>query len=292
MQNKKGGLGRGIGALMSGGDTDIINGSNDENRIIYIDINKISPNRKQPRKAFDDESMAELTESIKIHGIIQPITVKTTENGYEIIAGERRWRASRMAGLKEIPCIVRSYSEKDNILVALIENLQREDLNPMEEAAAYKYVSDNFNMTQEELSKNVGKSRSYVANTLRLQKLPEEIQQMIVDGKLSAGHGRALLGLDSPEKQVELALKIDENGLSVRETEAAVTNILNPVSKGKSSERSASVYKEIETRITENIGTKVRIKEKNDKGTIQLSFYSRDELERLIEWLSGPDYRY
>ncbi len=292
MPVKKGGLGKGLGALMSEVDSGIINGSPEENKVIFIDINKISPNRKQPRKTFDEESLSELAESIRLHGIIQPISVKSTKNGYEIIAGERRWRASRLAGLKEVPCIIKKYSEKDNILVALIENLQRENLNPMEEAAAYCYVADNFNMTQEEISKNVGKSRSYIANALRLQKLPQEIQEMIVEGKLSAGHGRTLLGLNNPAKQYELAIKITEKGLSVRETEAAVAEILNTTNRKSVSRNANPELKEIENRITENIGTKVKIKEKNDKGTIQLSFYSREELERLIAFLSGSDKIY
>lgn len=288
MSAKKGGLGRGVSALISDDGTDIINGSASDNRVIFIDINKISPNRNQPRKTFDDEGLKELAESIKIHGIIQPITVKTARNGYEIIAGERRWRASRIAGLKEVPCIIKTFSEKDNVLVALIENLQREDLNPIEEAAAYRYVSDNFNMTQAEISKSVGKSRAYVANALRLQKLPEEIQQMVVEGGLTAGHARALLAIgDNPARQFELAQRIKEKNLSVRETEAAVTAILNPGRKSRSSGKPDPAYADIETRITENIGAKVKIRSRNDRGTIQLSFYSREELERLIEFLSG-----
>ena len=291
MAIKKGGLGKGLGALMPDGDTDVINGSTNENKVIFIDINKISPNRKQPRKNFDDDTLSELAESIKLHGIIQPISVKSLKNGYEIIAGERRWRASRIAGLKEVPCIIKTCSEKDNILVALIENLQREDLNPIEEADAYSYVSENFGMTQEEISKNVGKSRSYIANALRLQKLPDEIRRMIIDGDISAGHGRTLLALDNPSKQYELAMLIKEKGLSVRETEEAVKEILDPSKKKTYSRRTDPVLKEIENRITENIGTKVRIKEKNNRGTIQLSFYSREELERLIDFLSGSEIR-
>ena len=288
MTAKKGGLGKGLGALLSDSNTEVFSSKKDENRIIFIDINKITPNREQPRKDFNRDALEELSESIKIHGIIQPIIVKTVKNGYEIIAGERRWRAARLAELKEVPCIIREYSEEGNMLIALIENLQRENLNPMEESLAYSHLSANFNMNQTEISKNVGKSRSYVANSIRLQNLPDEVQQFIADGQISAGHGRALLGLNNPGKQYDFAQSIIEKGLSVRETEDLLREMLAPKVKTETtSARRDPALKEIEGQIRDSIGAKVRIKEKNNKGTIQLSFYNRDELERLIEVLTN-----
>lgn len=289
---KKGGLGKGLGALFSESTQEIIENQllnpdpdqEKENRIIYIDINKITPNRKQPRKTFDEESLEELSESIKIHGVIQPIIVKSISNGYEIIAGERRWRASRLAGLKEMPCIIRAFSDKDNLLVALIENLQRENLNPMDESSAYFYMLENYGLTQEEISRNVGKSRPYIANSVRLQKLSQPVKKMLMENKLTAGHGRALLGVEDPRKQLAAAERIIEEQMSVRQTEAFIRNFSAPKKKSASPGRNPA-FDSIESDIRENIGAKVRIKEKNNKGTIQLSFYSRDELERLIEML-------
>lgn len=289
---KKGGLGKGLGALFSDSTQEMIENqllnsseTTNENSIIYIDINKITPNRKQPRKIFDDSSLEELAESIKIHGVIQPIIVKSLKNGYEIIAGERRWRASRLAGLKEMPCIIRSFSDKDNLLVALIENLQREDLNPMDESSAYFYMIENFGLTQEEVSKNVGKSRPYVANAVRLQKLPDPVKKMLMENKLSAGHGRALLSVEDPARLLIIANKAVEDQLSVRQTEELVKELASDKDKKKDLNDRSSDFDTIEADIRENIGAKVKIKEKNNKGTIQLSFYSRDELERLIELL-------
>lgn len=289
---KKGGLGKGLGALFSDTTQEIIenqllNNTEKENSIIFIDINKITPNRKQPRKTFEEESLEELAESIKLHGVIQPIIVKSIKNGYEIIAGERRWRASRIAGLKEMPCIIRSFSDKDNLLIALIENLQRENLNSMDESSAYFYMIENFGLTQEEVSKNVGKSRPYVANAVRLQKLAEPIKKMLIENKLSAGHGRALLAVEDSQKQLLIANKIIEGQLSVRQTEDLVKSLSADMQKKKSNEKRSSIFDTIEADITESLGAKVKIKEKNNKGTIQLSFYSRDELERLIELLTS-----
>ncbi len=292
--NKKRALGKGLDVLFTNKTQDIIENTllnskddqNSENKVIYIDINKITPNRKQPRKIFDDESLNELAESIKLHGIIQPIIVKSITNGYEIIAGERRWRASRIAGLRELPCIIRSYSDKDNLLVALIENLQRENLNPIDESSAYFYMAENFGMTQEEISKNVGKSRPYVANSVRLQKLPEPVKEMLINGEISTGHGRALLALESSAKQLQTAQKIVSDQLSVRQTELLIKNMLEPKEQSGTPARSHR-FDTIESDIKESIGAKVKIKEKNNKGTIQLSFYSRDELERLIELLTS-----
>jgi len=289
---KKGGLGRGMGALIrtapqTEAPAPAVEVKANESGVMEININDITPNREQPRKTFEDDSLQELAESIKQHGVIQPVTVRKLDKGYEIVAGERRWRASRLAGLKQIPCIIRDYSEKENMMVALIENLQREDLNPMDEASAYSLLQERFGLTQEELSSNVGKSRPYIANSLRLLKLPSEIRKMVEDNRLSPGHARALLSLPTEELQIKYAIKICSENLSVRETEALVKASSEKPSerKHKSSSADTAAYRTIETQIRENIGAKVKIKENNNKGTIQLSFYSREELERLTELL-------
>lgn len=283
---KKGGLGKGLSALIkdSSQEDEKKIERKTSNEVILIDINKIAPNPNQPRKRFDDEKIQELAESIQVHGIIQPIIVRSVENGYEIIAGERRWRASRKAGLKEVPCLIKIFSEQDNLLVALIENLQREDLNPMEESVAYQYMISNFSLTQDEIAKNVGKSRPYVANALRLQKLPEKIQEMVSSGALSAGHARTLLAMERSADQIALAEMIIKDGLSVRQVEAQIKEQTEKKSEKNAQEKN-NAFQHIESDIKDVLGTKVKIKEKNHKGTIQLSFYSRDELERLIELL-------
>lgn len=298
---KKKALGKGLNALFSENEqnildkeltvsksTDSASENEAENRVIYLDINRVTPNRKQPRKAFNDESIDELAESIRSHGVIQPLIVKTIANGYEIIAGERRWRASRKVGLKEVPCIIKTLTDKDNLLVALIENLQREDLNAIDESSAYCSMMEDFSMTQDEISKNVGKSRPYIANSVRLQKLPDSIRSMIASGDISAGHGRALLSIDGADKQLELAQNIADNQLSVRQTEQLVKTLSDASSNAskKTKVESDNRFKTIESDIKNSIGTKVKIKEKNNRGTIQLSFYSREELERLIELLT------
>ena len=289
---KKGGLGKGLSALIKDSSQENENAKERKasNEVILIDINKIAPNPNQPRKRFDDDKIQELADSIQQHGIIQPITVRSIENGYEIIAGERRWRASRKAGLKEVPCLIENFSEQDNLLVALIENLQREDLNPMEESIAYQHMISSYSFTQDGIAKNVGKSRPYVANILRLQKLPKPIQEMISSGELSAGHARTLLALEDATLQISLAERIVKDGLSVRQVEALIKE--KPEEKqekkpAKSEKAKNSLFEEIESDIKNAVGTKVKIKEKNNKGIIQLSFYSRDELERLIELLKS-----
>ncbi len=284
--SKKGGLGKGLNALIR----DSVQAAEKKpeqktmGEVIRIDINSIMPNPHQPRKRFDEEKLTELAESIRLHGIIQPIIVQRGENGYEIVAGERRWRASRKAGLKEVPCLIKSISQKDNLLVALIENLQREDLNPIDEAEAYHYMIDTYKLTQEEIAKNVGKSRPYVANSLRLQKLPDPVREMVASGSLSPGHARALISLEDPARQLQLAEAIIKNGLSVRQAEALARESQQKTPPPAQREKS-SPFLSIESDIKDILGTKVKIKEKNNKGSIQLSFYSREELERLIELL-------
>ena len=301
---KKGGLGKGLGALFSE-QTPTPSRQRKEaapapaeaggsGGVLEIDINEITPNRSQPRKVFDDEKLGELADSIRTHGMIQPIIIRKIDEGYEIVAGERRWRAARLAGVSRVPCIIREYSEKDNMLVALIENLQRQDLNPMEEADAFALLAEKHGMTHEAIAENIGRggekrSRSYVTNMLRLRELPEKIRQMVAKGQLSAGHGRALLALDSDDARIRAAEKVLEEDLSVRQTEELVRNFEMPPASPKPPTRSTPVvsYKDIESDLKDALGARVRIREKNDRGTIQLSFFSRDELERLVELLGS-----
>ncbi len=301
---KKGGLGKGLGALFSEQnptparqrEETAPSPAEDGNvgGVLEIDINEITPNRSQPRKVFDEEKLEELADSIRAHGMIQPIILRKIDEGYEIVAGERRWRAARLAGLRKVPCIIREYSEKDNMLVALIENLQRQDLNPMEEADAFALLAEEHGMTHEAIAESIGRgrekrSRSYVTNTLRLRELPDQIRRMIAKGQLSAGHGRALLSLDTEEARIHAAKKVLEEELSVRQTEELVRNFEMPPASPKPPARNtpAVSYRDIESDLKDALGARVRIREKNNKGSIQLSFFSREELERLIELLGS-----
>ncbi len=252
----------------------------------YISIHDVKPNANQPRKVFDEEKIAELAASIKENGIIQPLIVRKKGKGYEIVAGERRWRASVKAELKEIPCIVRELDDEQNMLLAIIENMQREDLNPMEEAEGLNQMIAAYGLTQEQVSRSVGKSRPYIANSLRLLKLPDEIQSLISEGQLSAGHGRALVSIPDEERQTLIARKIVKDGLSVRETEKIAAE------KAETRKRKARKPKDpdvarVEADLKEALGTRVNIKRTGRKGKIEIEFFSRDELERLIEMLMG-----
>ncbi|NLK73590.1 MAG: ParB/RepB/Spo0J family partition protein [Clostridiales bacterium] len=282
MATRKGkALGRGLEALF----TDININENNNKELITLDINEISPNPNQPRKLFDSEKIDELAESIKAHGIIQPIIVKAVNSGYEIIAGERRWRAARKAGLKEVPCIIKDIDEQSHMLFAIIENLQREDLNPIEEAKAFDSMLKEYNMTQEDIAKSVGKSRPYIANTLRLLKLPEEIQLLILENKITSGHARALINIEDKQKQKALVLEIIEKGLNVRQTEKAVEENKTKGSKKNKSEkrRTDPQIINIQEDLKRIFGTKVTINHRNRKGTVEIEYYSQEELERLIE---------
>lgn len=278
--NKGKALGRGLEALFN--DVKVADPSSNE--IISIDINEIKPNKNQPRKVFESDKLDELAESIKNHGIIQPIVVKKLESGYEIVAGERRWRASRKADLKEIPCIVKELDEKSNMLIALIENMQRENLNAIEEAVAFEKMAEKYNLTQDEISKNVGKSRPYITNALRLLKLPEEIKNFVLNDQLSSGHARALIGIEDKKKQLELAVMIIEKGLSVRQAEMLVDSLgkKNPDKPKRIREISAELV-HIENDIKSILGTKVKISQGKKRGKIEIEYYSHEELERLIE---------
>ncbi len=254
-----------------------------------LPIDEVEPNRVQPRTAFDDDALQELADSIKIHGIIQPIIVVKKEDYYEIIAGERRWRAARMAGLKEVPVIIKDYSGPEALEVALIENIQREDLNPIEEAQAYQRLIEEFGLKQEEAADRVSKSRAAVTNALRLLKLDERVRQMMIDGMISAGHGRALLVLPEGEMQYTIAMRIFDHKLSVRETEKLVKNLLAPPQEAKKPDpQIQAVIASLENRITSAIGSKVQISPKGKKkGKIEIEYYSEEELERIVALLES-----
>ena len=249
--------------------------------ILYVDINDIKPNTNQPRKAFDEEKLEDLASSIREHGLIQPVVLRSLGTGYEIVAGERRWRAARKVGVKEIPCIVRELSDEENMLLAIIENMQREDLNPIEEAEGINQMIDTYGLTQDQVSKSVGKSRPYITNCLRLLKLPEAIQSFVADGQLSAGHARAIVSAGSKEKQIALAQRAVKEGLSVRQIEKLAKESKNGRTKAKPREKNADV-KRVENDLKEALGTKVTL---NQKGKIEIEYYSKDDLERLIELL-------
>ena len=249
-----------------------------------IEIGLIDRNPDQPRKIFDDEALAELTTSIKNYGVIQPIIVKENNGRYVIIAGERRWRASRLAGLKTIPCVIKDYTEQEISEIAIIENLQREDLNPIESAKAIKSLINQYNLTQDEVADKIGKSRPAVANTLRLLSLPESIITLVEGNKLTAGHARALLAIDNPAKQKEIALLIIKNGLTVRDVENIIKHLNSPTKESVKKEKSLEI-KDFEDKIKRVFSTKVQIKGNDSKGKIVIDYYSKDDLERIYDIL-------
>jgi ParB family chromosome partitioning protein len=271
----KRGLGKGLSALIS---TDLT----DENQVKVVSINDIEPNKEQPRKLFDEDKLEELSTSIKEHGIIQPLIVKKEEDYYVIVAGERRWRAARMAGLKEIPVLIQDYTTKEVMEISLVENIQREDLNAIEEAKAYEALINNFSLTQEELAARVGKSRSAIANTLRLLQLDESIQELIIQQQITEGHGRAILRLPDKKSQLELVEKIIKNSMSVRETEKKVNEILDKPQKKKVKNKKEVIYREIEEKIKNILGTKVQITKGKKKGKIEIEYYNENDLERIL----------
>lgn len=248
-------------------------------------ISDIEPNREQPRKNFDKEALQELADSIKQFGIIQPIVVQKKDDYYEIIAGERRWRAAKLAKLKEVPVIIKEYSNREVMEIALIENIQRKDLNPIEEALAYKSLIDEYSLKQEELANRVSKSRTAIANSMRLLKLTDSVQNMLINDEISMGHARALLTLEQEDLQIEAAKTIVSKGLSVRDTEKLVKLILNPKQvKLPIPSAEAAIYDAISNKLREKMGTKVSINhKKNGKGKIEIEYYSQEELERLLE---------
>ena len=251
-----------------------------------IEIGLIDRNPEQPRTIFDEDALQELANSIKVHGVIQPIIVKENQGRYVIIAGERRWRASRLAGLKTIPCVIKNYSEQEISEIAIIENLQREDLNPIESAKAIKNLIQQYSLTQDEVADKIGKSRPAVANTLRLLSLPEQIITLVEQNKLSAGHARTLLGIDNPAKQKEIAVAIIEKGLTVRDVENIIKNLNNPQKEtpAKPKEKSLEI-KDFENKIKRILSTSVSVKGNDNKGKIVIDYYSLDDLNRIYELL-------
>lgn len=265
--------------------------SDDKKSVFTVKMTQIEPNRQQPRKQFDEDSLLELAESIKQFGVLQPLLVQKKDDYYEIIAGERRWRASKLAGIKEVPVIVKDFTDQEAVEISLIENIQRENLNPIEEAMAYKRLMEEFHLKQDTIAERVSKSRTAVTNSMRLLKLDERVQQMLIDEMLSTGHARALLAIEHKNAQHAAAVKVFDEKLSVRETEKLVKELLNPVSKKEEkTEDSAQdlIYQKLEEKIKGIIGSKVAIHRKNkDKGRIEIEYYSQEELERIVELLES-----
>lgn len=294
---KKGGLGRGLDALFADVPVTAPEEPKEEkkkeikkdeipaeDRVNYIKIHEIMPNANQPRKTFDEDKIEELAASIKEHGIIQPIVVRKKKKGYEIVAGERRWRAAMRAGLAEVPCLMKELTDEQNMLIAIIENMQREDLNPIEEAEGLHQMISTFGLTQEQVSKSVGKSRPYITNALRLLKLPEYIREKLAEGVISAGHGRTLITVEDEDLRRQLFDKIIEEGLSVREIEKLVAELGKPSGKKRPAQKVKNADTvHVEEELKAILGTKVNIIEKGKKGKIEIECYSRDELNRLIE---------
>ena len=320
MAKKPGGLGRGLGSLFGEMDVDLSvldpaeisiepqteskkpakkspkvktktedAGKEPAETVVFVSLDDIRPNSAQPRKVFDQEALQDLAASIREHGVIQPVLLRPAKTGFELVAGERRWRAARLAGLKQIPAIVRELTDRQNMFYALIENMQREDLNSIEEARGMEEMMSTFGLNQEETAKTIGKSRSYVTNALRLLRLPQDVQDMVMDGRLSAGHARAIAGLEGEALQLEAAVKCVENGWSVRQVESYTGEQKKPAKRRKSRLLGKNKDKDlaaVEQQVTEALGTKVRIRGTEKKGKLELEYYSRGELERLIEILS------
>lgn len=254
-----------------------------------VKITSVEPNRKQPRKNFDEDALQELADSIKQFGLLQPILVQDRKDHYEIIAGERRWRAAKLAGLKEIPVIVRDYSEQEIMEISLIENIQREDLNPIEEAQAYKRLLTEFNLKQDEVAERVSKSRAAVTNSIRLLKLSDEVQQMVIDDMISTGHARALLAVEDPEEQYSLAQQIFDEKLSVRDVEKLVKNLHKPAKPKKLDDKTMqAIYLDIEEKLKQKLSTKVTVTSKGEgAGKIEIEFYNHDDLDRLLDMIGN-----
>lgn len=291
MTAKRGGLGKGLDSLIKENKTakhtapakkEVVNGGP-----IMMKINDVEPNRDQPRKYFEEDALLELADSIKQFGILQPLIVQKRNDYYEIIAGERRWRAAKQAGIKEVPVIIKEYTDQEIVEISLIENIQRENLNPIEEAQAYKRLLNEFSLKQDEVAERVSKSRTAVTNSMRLLKLDERVQQMIIDDMISTGHARALLAIEDKEQQYILANKVFDEKLSVRDTEKLVKELKKPKkAKEKPVIQNAFVYEDLEERIKSIIGSKVHVNHKaNGKGKIEIEYYSDNDLERIFELL-------
>ena len=300
MTVKRGGLGKGLDSLIPDKKSDksgniphnkvniqVESAAKEKDGQIMLKINDVEPNREQPRKNFEEDALLELADSIKQFGVLQPLIVQKRKDYYEIIAGERRWRAAKLAGVKEVPVIVKNYTDQEILEISLIENIQRENLNPIEEAMAYKKLLNEFKLKQDEVAERVSKSRTAVTNSMRLLKLSAKVQQMIIDDMISTGHARALLAIDDEEQQYLLATKVFDEKLSVRETEKLVKEVKNPKKEvPKKVIQNAFVYEDIEERMKNIMGTKVHVNHKpNGKGKIEIEYYSDSELERIFELL-------
>lgn len=281
---KTGVLGKGLSSLIPENDFQ----DSDNDQVINVDINLIKPNKDQPRKHFDNEKLIELANSIKEHGIIQPIVVRKEDRVYVIIAGERRWRAAKLLNLKEVPVITKELSDVEVVQISLIENIIREDLNPIEEATAYKRLLDDFNLTQENISKQVSKSRSAIANSLRLLNLDERIQGYLIEGVLSEGHGRSILSLENKDDQYVVAQKVIDENLNVRQTELLVRNYYKDNNKKEIIKKEDNIfYKDIKLKLENHFNTKVSISNNSkNKGKIEIEYYSQEDLQRIIEILN------
>ena len=304
MAVRKGGLGKGLDSLISPSSSakSSANSGKKEPEVkvvekivekvvekpaeVRLKIGELEPNREQPRKNFDEDGLIELADSIRQFGILRPILVKKKQDYYEIIAGERRWRAAKLAGLKEVPVIIKEFSDQEAVEISLIENIQRESLNPIEEAIAFKRLMDEFHLHQDEIAERVSKSRTAVTNSMRLLKLDDRVQQMVIDEMITTGHARALLAIEDKEQQYFFATKVFDEKLSVRETERLVKEVLNPKVRKKKETDSAqdAIYQSLEEKIKGIVGTKVSIRRgSKQKGKIEIEYYSQDELERLVE---------
>lgn len=292
MATRKKGLGKGLDSLIPDNKSvkTSSNVKDDSSELKsgeqMMKINMVEPNREQPRKYFEEDSLLELADSIKQYGVLQPLLVRKRKDYYEIIAGERRWRAAKLAGIKEIPVIIKNYSEQEVVEIALIENIQRENLNPIEEAMAFKKLLTEFHLKQDEVAERVSKSRTAVTNSMRLLKLNEKVQQMIIDDMISTGHARALLAIDDLEQQHLLAVKIFDEKLSVRETEKLIKDIKKPKEPPKQEKKveNSFIYDDLAEKMKQALGTKVKVLSKgNGKGKIEIEYYSDNELERMFE---------
>ncbi len=300
MASKQRGLGRGLDALFAeqepinrvthddkGDDTEKAKTQSSENSVLYVDLHHIKPNENQPRRTFDEEKLNELAASIIEHGIIQPVIVRQKGNSYEIVAGERRWRAARIAKLREVPCIIKNFTDEENMLVAIIENMQREDLNPIEEAEGIEKIIKTYGMTQEEAARTLGKSRPYITNTMRLLKLDTSILENIKQGAISAGHGRALLGIADMNEQKLMASRIIQEGLSVRELEKIIAHTQGKHKTEKpvaTKSKTKNLHAEsVGRELSEKFGSKIQVSGESNKGKIEIFYYSNEELEKILQ---------
>ncbi len=290
----KRGLGKGLDSLIPSNvmEQQVNVAEKDEKQsdgVSFVKITMVEPNREQPRKNFEEDSLQELADSVKQFGLLQPILVQDRKSYYEIIAGERRWRAAKIAGLKEVPVIIRNLTEQEIVEISLIENIQREDLNPIEEAQAYKRLLEEFHLKQDEVAERVSKSRTAVTNSMRLLKLCDKVQKMVIDGMISTGHARALISVEDPDEQYNLAQKIFDEKLSVREVEKLIKNLHKEPKPGKKENKTMeAIYQEISEKLKQSLSTKVSVMAKeNGSGKIEIEFYNHDDLDRLIEKITG-----